>query len=745
MSRPVYEGGRLFRFLSSSAAAALGLAFGVTAMTAATATASEIVPINPADREAIHDALHLNNVQLQRLTLPDELNDHMVVNVRLDGRIVLLDLHRRSVLSENAQLWLDMGNGELVPTPVPEVRTYRGVARGFDDAAVAATLTEDGLRAFILTNEGVIYSLQPLADTPELPDHLDRSLHAVFSDFDSREIPAFCGGAIEHPDAQCCPGHGSGFSTRGTICLRQIEMVIDIDNIMYNDFNGNTTNITNAINTIINNTNVIFERDVDATIIVTNFVFRTTTFPYNNTSSASSLLNQMANHWGGQPTANRDLVHLFTNRSMGGVLGVAWLGGICSPSLGTAISRYNAFTSFANKTKIVAHEIGHNCGAPHDNESGSSCASTPSGFLMNPSIQTGSDPNFSTFSPCSISRITPVLNASTCLTQITQTIPMTQPDSATTLVDNAVTIDPLLNDTDPCGTPTLELVSTVSNQGGTVALGNFLQGRRQVIYTPAPGFAGADTFFYRASNGAGSSPPTAVNVTVVAGRTPENPTNSIPGVFVEYFALEPTPNQLPDFDALEPYGDAVFTFINLIATTGNILSSGRSDNLGMRITGFVTVPQTALYTFEIESDDGSQLFIGDTLLVDNDTGVGNQIASAQIALAPGAHQVTILYYEATGTARLQPRINGGGFTGGIIPASAWSYVAEDVVIEPCPCDRDGDGAQTVGDYFAYLTEFFEQLGGPGSADLDGDGVVTVGDFFAFLNCLPAISATTPCP
>jgi len=65
--------------------------------------------------------------------------------------------------------------------------------------------------------------------------------------------------------------------------------------------------------------------------------------------------------------------------------------------------------------------------------------------------------------------------------------------------------------------------------------------------------------------------------------------------------------------------------------------------------------------------------------------------------------------------------------------------------EPCPCDRDGDGVKTVADYFAYLNEFFSQLGGPGSADLDGDGIVTVSDFFEFLNCLEAISMSEPCP
>jgi len=50
-----------------------------------------------------------------------------------------------------------------------------------------------------------------------------------------------------------------------------------------------------------------------------------------------------------------------------------------------------------------------------------------------------------------------------------------------------------------------------------------------------------------------------------------------------------------------------------------------------------------------------------------------------------------------------------------------------VVPLPPSADWDGDGVVTVGDYFAYLTDFFN-----GNADVDGDGVTTVADYFAFL-------------
>ena len=63
---------------------------------------------------------------------------------------------------------------------------------------------------------------------------------------------------------------------------------------------------------------------------------------------------------------------------------------------------------------------------------------------------------------------------------------------------------------------------------------------------------------------------------------------------------------------------------------------------------------------------------------------------------------------------------------------------------PCPCDFNDNGVQEIGDYFSFLTAFFAQLGGTGSADFDNDGTVTIGDYFAFLACLPSISTSEIC-
>ena len=97
--------------------------------------------------------------------------------------------------------------------------------------------------------------------------------------------------------------------------------------------------------------------------------------------------------------------------------------------------------------------------------------------------------------------------------------------------------------------------------------------------------------------------------------------------------------------------------------------------------------------------------------------------------------------KSTGTP--QPLPNATSFRIGPQP-NVIAAIEAIVIPTPCPCDTDNDGQQTVADYFTFLTNFFAQLNGPGSADFDEDGTVTVSDYFAFLSCLPALALSQPC-
>ena len=81
-------------------------------------------------------------------------------------------------------------------------------------------------------------------------------------------------------------------------------------------------------------------------------------------------------------------------------------------------------------------------------------------------------------------------------------------DAAETISGQPVTINVLSNDVDPDGAP-LNLTSTTNGANGTVAIVN-----GQVVYTPAPGFWGTDTFTYTITDGCQQATAT-VTVTVI--------------------------------------------------------------------------------------------------------------------------------------------------------------------------------------------------------------------------------------
>lgn len=130
-------------------------------------------------------------------------------------------------------------------------------------------------------------------------------------------------------------------------------------------------------------------------------------------TNSGNLLDQFGTFTTTPGFINPGLAHLFTGRDLdGSVIGIAYLDSLCSARFGIGLSQTTG-TGTAGAL-IVAHEIGHNFGAPHDNQAGSACATTPNGFIMNP-FANGS----STFSACSLQQMQPNVDSATCITPIT--------------------------------------------------------------------------------------------------------------------------------------------------------------------------------------------------------------------------------------------------------------------------------------------------------------------------------------
>ena len=135
--------------------------------------------------------------------------------------------------------------------------------------------------------------------------------------------------------------------------------------------------------------------------------------PSNGTLTAtnpSALLDQFSAYASAAGFTNPGLAHLFTGKNLdGNVIGIAYLGSLCSARFGTGLSQTTG-TGTAGAL-IIAHELGHNFGAPHDAQSGSACAASASRFIMNPSAN-GSK----TFSACSLQQMQPEIAGAACVT-----------------------------------------------------------------------------------------------------------------------------------------------------------------------------------------------------------------------------------------------------------------------------------------------------------------------------------------
>lgn len=130
-------------------------------------------------------------------------------------------------------------------------------------------------------------------------------------------------------------------------------------------------------------------------------------------------------------TPNPGLRHLFTGKNLdGSTVGIAYVGALCNKFAVGLTQRVGSLTSI-----VFAHELGHNFGAPHDNQSGTACASTPSGFVMNPNAGGGGNE----FSACSIEQMTPVIDANTngfnaCIIEVANTAPSITSNPNTTVI-----------------------------------------------------------------------------------------------------------------------------------------------------------------------------------------------------------------------------------------------------------------------------------------------------------------------
>lgn len=116
-------------------------------------------------------------------------------------------------------------------------------------------------------------------------------------------------------------------------------------------------------------------------------------------------------------------------------------------------------------------------------------------------------------------------------------------------------------------------------------------------------------------------------------------------VGVQYDYFEGEWDSIPDFGKLRPVRDGTLPNFTLPQQRALV-------NYGIEYNGYVKIPKDGVYTFYTVSDDGSRLYIGENLVVDNDNLHGAMEKEGTVPLKEGYHPIRVEFFQREGSDSL---------------------------------------------------------------------------------------------
>ncbi|RMF79844.1 MAG: hypothetical protein D6744_08785, partial [Planctomycetota bacterium] len=150
--------------------------------------------------------------------------------------------------------------------------------------------------------------------------------------------------------------------------------------------------------TLLGAVSEIYKRDLNISFEISFLrIWNTSSDPWTQSDTVNQLY-EFRDYWNVNMTGvSREIATFFSGRALGG--GVAWLGVVCYPEYDYSLSaNLNGFFPYPIQNNspdnwdlmVLAHELGHNFGAPHthnqsppvDNCAGGDCSVAPNGTIM---------------------------------------------------------------------------------------------------------------------------------------------------------------------------------------------------------------------------------------------------------------------------------------------------------------------------------------------------------------------------
>jgi len=162
------------------------------------------------------------------------------------------------------------------------------------------------------------------------------------------------------------------------------------------------------------------------------------------------------------------------------------------------------------------------------------------------------------------------------------------------------------------------------------------------------------------SRGSGNGPTLLVDCLMKLPK-PVHLTSPKPGLRYAYY--QGRFNAVPDFAELTPkHRGRVDRFVFPPPAVG--------DWFALKYEGYIRIRKRGKYTFYLNSDDGSKLWIGETLIVTNDGIHGPREESGEIFLDTGFYPIGVAYFEGNGGNELTVSYKGPGFACKLLEGAA---------------------------------------------------------------------------
>src|SRR5437867_1695063 len=312
--------------------AALILTFAVISMVHLRSTRAQSSK-NRYQQDMAQTFLSHEDVKLDARAISDQVREFGHLSLQTIRRDFEIELRPNDLRSPKYRAEETAGGVER-EVLMPAVKTFKGTVDGIAGADARFTIDANKVEGMVLTPQES-YFVEPAAKYSSVADTSD---YILYKASDVRpDITRTCVDMLDQRIAASARQFASAATSEISPAVfspfRVVEMATEAD-FQYVNALGGSTATNNDILSIMNSVQAIYERDIGLTFTIVFQHTWTTADPFVTTGPspqpAVNLLNSFTTYWNANfANINRDDVHLWTGKNLGGPAGVAWQGVVC--------------------------------------------------------------------------------------------------------------------------------------------------------------------------------------------------------------------------------------------------------------------------------------------------------------------------------------------------------------------------------------------------------------------------------